>query len=80
MTAIPSPGSTFVEWSGDIADNSSHNISLVLTCDKAVTAIFAPVRPAFAWWWLVAGISTIIMIIITFLVSRRLARNRLVRR
>ncbi len=80
LVAVPSPGFTFVEWNGDMSDNGNHSISLVLTCDKAVTAIFVPVQSAFTWWWLVAGISAVIVIIITFPLSLRFTRSRFVKR
>jgi hypothetical protein len=71
LTAIPSPGYTFVEWDGDVSgDNKS--ITPLLDCDTTVIAIFSRVQSTFTWWWMVAGIGAIS---ITLLVYLRLIRK-----
>ncbi|MEM7336493.1 MAG: hypothetical protein AAF490_30720 [Chloroflexota bacterium] len=45
LTAVPNAGWEFVEWSGD-ASGSTNPLSLTLTTDTSVTAVFTEIIPA----------------------------------
>ena len=66
MRAIPAPGYIFVEWHDDV-EGTSKSATIVINCDTSVTAVFTPGETTFAWWWLVAGIGAISLMIAVFL-------------
>lgn len=45
LEAMPAPGYRFVSWSGDV-DADGETASVTMSCDKNVTAVFAPIPHA----------------------------------
>ena len=69
IEAIASKGYKFSHWSGDTT-GTKNPIIIVMGSDKQLSAHFIPHTP-FPWWWLVAGIGAIIIVLLVYLLSIR---------
>ena len=75
LEAVPAPGYHFDNWGGDLS-GTTNPTTIVIDCNKKITASFSPVTPVKTSWWLIGGILTgiiIIGVIISLAVRSRMA-------
>lgn len=82
LEAVPAPGYQFDSWDGDLSD-TTNPISISMTCNNRVIAKFSQIitsdvgsntsRPN---WWLVGGITAILLILLTTWLALRARTSR----
>lgn len=75
LEAVPAPGYEFTRWSGDLSGTASP-VTIQITCNKSVIAVFSPLPPPETNESLVGGIAggiIIVGLIIAVWIGRRRA-------
>ena len=73
LAAVPEEGYQFNYWTGDvhtIPDADAAETTITIDGDYSITASFEVVHP-FPWWWVVAGIAAVGLLVYALLRRRR---------
>jgi len=74
LEAVTATGFYFSHWNGDIS-GSANPITILMSCDKQITANFSAINKPFNWYIIASIIGGLVLIIV--LVCRLIAKNKL---